>query len=139
MPAMSTPQQHLQAPPDPIVPFRHWWGLLGCAALMGVIFLMAPYSADIEFAPDKGDWWYYWQLPDATVWTRLSAWIPYSLHQIAIWYLQGGNDRPVVDHLQHNAIGVGTCEKHDSIPARCFSKFGFFNAQLRFALFRLAS
>ena len=84
---MSTPQQHLQAPPDPIVPFRHWWGLLGCAAMMGVIFLMAPYSADIEFAPDKGDWWYYGQLPDATVWTRLSAWVPYVLHQVSIWYL----------------------------------------------------
>jgi hypothetical protein len=43
---------------DPVVPFRHWWGLLGCAALMGLIFLLAPYSADIEFAPDHGDWWH---------------------------------------------------------------------------------
>ena len=72
---------------DRIIPFRHWWGLLGCAALMGVIFLAAPYSADIDFAPDRGDWWYYWQLPDANAWTRLSAWLPYTLHQVSIWYL----------------------------------------------------
>jgi len=72
---------------DPIIPFRHWWGLLGCAALMGMIFVAAPYSADIEFLPDRGDWWYYWQRPDATMWTRLSAWVPYSLHQVSIWFL----------------------------------------------------
>lgn len=72
---------------EPVFPFKHWWGLLGCAALMGMIVLMAPYSADIEFVPDHGDWWYYWKLPDATVWTRLAAWVPYSLHQISIWFL----------------------------------------------------
>ena len=75
-------------PAEPVIPYRHWWGLLGCAALMGVIFLFAPYSEGIEFKPDKPvDWWYYWQLPDATVWTRLAAWVPYSLHQVAIWSL----------------------------------------------------
>ncbi len=84
---MSTAEQDVSVELDPVLPFRHWWGLLGCAALMGVIFLMAPYSADIEFAPDRGDWWYYWQLPDATIWTRLSAWVPYSLHQVSIWFL----------------------------------------------------
>jgi len=85
---MSTPEQQLTpGTTEPVIPYRHWWGLLGCAAIMGMIVLMAPYSADIEFAPDRGDWWYYWQLPDATVWTRLAAWMPYSLHQISIWFL----------------------------------------------------
>jgi hypothetical protein len=75
-------------PAEPVFPYQLWWGLLGCAAFMGLIVLMAPYSADITFRPDKAqDWWYYWQLPDPTVWTRLAAWVPYSLHQIAIWYL----------------------------------------------------
>ncbi len=85
---MSMPEQQLTpGTTELVIPYKHWWGLLGCAAIMGMIVLMAPYSADIEFAPDHGDWWYYWQLPDATVWTRLAAWVPYSLHQISIWYL----------------------------------------------------
>ena len=93
---MNTPESSATPSDDPVIPFRHWWGLLGCAALMGLIFLLAPYSADIEFAPDRGDWWYYWQLPDATVWTRLSAWVPYTLHQVSIWFLiaQAQHARP---------------------------------------------
>jgi hypothetical protein len=70
-----------------VLPWRHWWGLAGCAAFMGLIFTFAPYSDDVVFAPDKGNWWYLWQLSDATVWTRLSAWLPYTLHQLAIWTL----------------------------------------------------
>ena len=86
---MSTAEQHVtRETAEPMFPFKHWWGLVGCAAFMGAILLMAPYSANIEFIPDKAqDWWYYWQLPDATVWTRLAAWVPYSLHQISIWFL----------------------------------------------------
>lgn len=86
---MSTAEQHIRIESQEAgIPYKHWWGLLGCAAIMGVIVLMAPYSEGIEFIPDKPEnWWYYWQLPDATVWTRLAAWVPYTLHQISIWYL----------------------------------------------------
>jgi hypothetical protein len=70
-----------------VIPYRAWWGLLGCALFMGLIFVFAPYSADIEFLPRKHEFWYPWQLPDATVWTRLSAWVPYTVHQVAIWFL----------------------------------------------------
>ena len=68
-------------------PYRHWWGLLGCAALMGLIVVMGPYSEGVTFAPEQGNFWYRWQLADANVWTRLAAWVPYSLHQVAIWFL----------------------------------------------------
>ncbi len=68
-------------------PYHHWWGLLACAVFMGLILLFAPYSANIQFAPDQGDWWYYWQRQDATFWSRLSAWVPYVFHQLAIWFL----------------------------------------------------
>ncbi len=54
---------------------------------MGLILLFAPYSANIQFAPDQGDWWYYWQRQDATFWSRASAWVPYAIHQLAIWFL----------------------------------------------------
>jgi hypothetical protein len=73
---------------EPVFPYRHWWGLLGCAAVMGVIILMGPYSEGIEFIPDKPmEWWYYWQLTDPTVWTRLAVWVPYVLHQVGMWFL----------------------------------------------------
>lgn len=71
----------------PALPYRAWWGLAGCAAFMGLIFLFAPYGEGVPFIPDRGDFWYYWQRADATAWTRLSAWLPYCVHQIAIWYL----------------------------------------------------
>lgn len=72
-----------------IVPFRLWWALAVCAAFMGLIFAFAPYSDGSAFAPDRGDFWYLWQLEQPTVWTRLSAWLPYALHQLAIWTLIG--------------------------------------------------
>lgn len=73
---------------EEVIPFRLWWGLAFCAFAVGAIFAFAPYSAHIEFLPDKPqDFWYYWQLQDPTVWTRLSAWIPYTVHQLSIWFL----------------------------------------------------
>ncbi len=46
-----------ESPASPF-PYKHWWGLLGCAAIMGVILLMAPYSEGIDFVPDQPvDWW----------------------------------------------------------------------------------
>lgn len=72
---------------DPVLPWRAWWGLAGCAAFMGIVLLAGPYSDGVNIGPDKGDWWYYWQRADATALTRLSAWLPYCLHQGAIWYL----------------------------------------------------
>jgi hypothetical protein len=75
-------------PADPdVFPWRAWWGLAGCAAFMGLVLAFGPYNAGFSIAPDKGDWWYYWQRADANVWSRLSAWVPYCLHQFSIWYL----------------------------------------------------
>ena len=69
------------------LPYRAWWGLLGCAAIMGMIAVVAPYSADISFRPDEPGFVYYWVLPEPTVWTRVAVWLPYVLHQVAIWFL----------------------------------------------------
>jgi hypothetical protein len=76
------------APEDTaVMPWRGWWGLAGCAAFMALVLVAGPYSDGFSIAPDKGDFWYYWQRSDATAWSRLSAWLPYCLHQGAIWYL----------------------------------------------------
>jgi hypothetical protein len=82
--------------PAAVIPYQAWWGLLGCALFMGLIFAFAPYSDGVVFEPDHGDMWYFWQLKDPTVWTRLSAWIPYTVHQISIWYLiaRARDERP---------------------------------------------
>ena len=76
-----------QSAGERILPFRFWWGLMFCAAAMGLIMAFGPYSDPSMFVPDKGNWWYYWQLRDATVITRLSAWIPYTAHIVSIWFL----------------------------------------------------
>jgi len=79
-----------------VIPYRTWWGLAGCASIMAAILMLAPYSTESMLEPDRGDWWYAWQLKDATVWTRLSAWLPYVVHQVSIWFLiaNARNARP---------------------------------------------
>ena len=72
---------------EKILPFRFWWGLLACAIATGAVVAFGAYSDESRFPVDKGDFWYLWQLKDATVWTRLSAWVPYTIHIVSIWYL----------------------------------------------------
>lgn len=96
------------------LPYKHWWGLLGCAALMGLILVMGPYSEGLVLEPDRGDMWYFWQLHEPTVWTRLAAWVPFSLHWIAMWFLisRGRSERPSYIFGLHSfnlwAIAVNT-------------------------------
>ena len=51
------------------------------------MLVAGPYSDGVNIGPDKGNFWYYWQRADATVWSRLSAWVPYVIHTLSIWYL----------------------------------------------------
>ena len=37
-------EQRQTAKEDHVLPYKHWWGLLACAGLMGVILAMGPYS-----------------------------------------------------------------------------------------------
>ncbi len=78
------------------MPYKAWWGLVGCAALFGLVLLFGPYSDGVNIGPDRGNFWYYWQRSDATVWSRLSAWLPYVAHQLSMWYLiaQARHARP---------------------------------------------
>lgn len=93
------------------IPYRAWWGLLGCGLVMAVILVLAPYSAHIDFAPDEPGFVYYWVLPEPSAWTRLAAWLPYILHQVAIWYLIAAarKDRPkyIFGLHAHNLWALG--------------------------------
>ncbi|MEE4185795.1 MAG: hypothetical protein V2J12_08510 [Gammaproteobacteria bacterium] len=72
---------------EQVLPFRFWWGFAFCAAVMGLIVALGPYSDSSMFVPDHGSFWYYWQLKEPTVVTRLSAWLPYTAHIVSIWFL----------------------------------------------------
>ncbi|MBE1584210.1 hypothetical protein ACFPOI_29505 [Nonomuraea angiospora] len=62
-------------------------GVLASALITGLIWLLGQRLHGITLLPDQGASWYYWKLPEPTVWTRLSAWLPYAAHQLALWAL----------------------------------------------------
>ncbi|WP_084964343.1 hypothetical protein [Thermoactinospora rubra] len=62
-------------------------GVAGCAVLTGAVWLLGQRLHGVGLLPDQGASWYYWKLPDPTVWTRLSAWTCYAAHQITFWWL----------------------------------------------------
>ncbi|MFI6908238.1 hypothetical protein ACIBKY_43745 [Nonomuraea sp. NPDC050394] len=61
-------------------------GVLAAALLTGAVWLLSR-GLEVALLPDRGASWYYWKLPEPTVWTRLSAWSMYAAHQLALWGL----------------------------------------------------
>jgi hypothetical protein len=64
-----------------------WVGIAFGLVITVAIWALDPLLADIALLPDQGASWYYWKLPDPTVWTRFSAWGLYFAHQIAFWWM----------------------------------------------------
>ncbi|MEO3886355.1 hypothetical protein [Nonomuraea sp. B5E05] len=62
-------------------------GVAASAVLTGLIWLFGQRLHGVTLLPDQGASWYYWKLPEPTVWTRLSAWTGYAAHQIAFWWM----------------------------------------------------
>ncbi len=62
-----------------------WLGILFSLGFTALIYLLGPTLPQIDFLPDAGAAWYYWQLPEATFWSRASVWSLYLGHQIAMW------------------------------------------------------
>ncbi len=61
-------------------------GVLAVVALTGAVWLFGQ-GLHVVLLPDQGAAWYYWKLPEPTVWTRLSAWLGYAAHQVVSWGL----------------------------------------------------
>ena len=61
-------------------------GVLAVMVLTGVVWLSGQ-GLHVVLLPDQGAAWYYWKLPEPTVWTRLSAWLGYAAHQVVSWGL----------------------------------------------------
>jgi hypothetical protein len=47
-------------------------GVVASAVLTGLIWLLGQRLYGVALLPDQGASWYYWKLPEPTVWTRLS-------------------------------------------------------------------
>jgi hypothetical protein len=56
-------------------------------ALSGLIAALGPLLAGVPHLPDQGSAWYFWKLPAPTVWSRLTSWGLYGLHQASVWVL----------------------------------------------------
>lgn len=63
------------------------WGIAASAVLTGLVWLLGERLHGIRLLPDQGASWYYWKLPEPTVWTRASAWLGYAAHQLSAWGL----------------------------------------------------
>ncbi len=61
--------------------------LIASAALTGLIAALGPLLARVPHLPDQGPAWYFWKLPAATFWSRLTSWGLYALHQLSVWTL----------------------------------------------------
>lgn len=64
-----------------------WAAVAASALLTALIAVLGPLLSRFPHLPDKGAWWYFWQLPARTTWGRLTAWSLYGLHQVSTWVL----------------------------------------------------
>lgn len=62
-----------------------WAGIAFSFFFTVLIWLVRPFLPQIDFLPDAGASWYYWQLPEQTWGGRLSAWGFYAAHQLFAW------------------------------------------------------
>ncbi|WP_110518657.1 hypothetical protein [Herpetosiphon llansteffanensis] len=62
-----------------------WLGIVFSFAFTALIWWAGQRLHAIEKLPDQGASWYYWQLPNPTLWSRVTAWGGYLLHQVTIW------------------------------------------------------
>jgi len=64
-----------------------WLGIAFSLGFTALIAWAGPRLDAVGLLPDQGAAWYYWKLPEPTVWTRLSVWSLYLLHQVGLWGL----------------------------------------------------
>ncbi len=62
-----------------------WAGILFSALFTALIWVIRPWLPQIDFLPDQGASWYYWQLPVQTTAGQLTAWGFYLAHQLFSW------------------------------------------------------
>jgi len=64
-----------------------WLGILASLAFTALIYWTGLRLESVPLLPDQGAMWYYWKLPEATFWSRVTSWGFYLLHQVTLWGL----------------------------------------------------
>lgn len=64
-----------------------WLGILFSFIFTALIAWAGQRLNAIPLLPDQGMAWYYWQLPEPTIWSRLTSWGFYLAHQLTLWGL----------------------------------------------------
>jgi hypothetical protein len=66
-----------------------WIGIAFSFAFTGLIWLAGQNLEAVRatLLPDQGASWYFWKLPQPTLWTQATAWGFYFAHQITMWGL----------------------------------------------------
>ena len=64
-----------------------WVSLVFSVVFTGIIWWAGKFLDRSSFLPDQGASWYFWKLPNPTVWTRFSVWGLYATHQLTMWGL----------------------------------------------------
>jgi hypothetical protein len=64
-----------------------WGCVVFSVTYTALIYALGPLLADVrnQLLPDQGAAWYYWKLPEPTLWSRATAWGLYLIHQFAVW------------------------------------------------------
>jgi hypothetical protein len=62
-------------------------GILFSLVFTGLVAWAGQFLDRSTFLPDQGASWYFWKLPEATFWSRATAWGFYLLHQFTLWGL----------------------------------------------------
>ncbi len=63
------------------------FALAASALLTALIAALGPLLSSVPHLPDRGASWYFWKLPAPTIWSRLTSWGFYGLHQVSVWIL----------------------------------------------------
>lgn len=72
----------------PRADLRALWLGIGFSFVFTLIIALLGWRFErIDFLPDSGASWYYWQLPVQTTWGRITAWSFYLAHQLTLWGL----------------------------------------------------
>jgi hypothetical protein len=71
----------------PATKWAFWGSILFSVVFTSIIWWAGQFLDRSSFLPDQGPSWYYWKLPNPTVWTRLSVWGFYAAHQLTMWGL----------------------------------------------------
>lgn len=64
-----------------------WGGIAFSFAFTLLIWWAGERLNSVPLLPDQGALWYYWKLPEPTLWSRLTSWGFYLLHQVTFWGL----------------------------------------------------